>query len=85
MQPRRTSPRRILFTCGLALLLGGLSMLIWTRLRVVTGVPRTAYAQPERTPAPPPSQAVEAPIASAPAPGTHATVELDAQPQPQPE
>lgn len=29
-------------------LFGTLSLLIWTRLRVVGGVPRTAYADPEQ-------------------------------------
>jgi hypothetical protein len=29
-------------------LFGTLSLLIWTRLRVVGGVPRTAYADPDR-------------------------------------
>lgn len=32
---------------GLACL--GFAMLIWLKLRVVTGVPRTAYADPEDT------------------------------------
>jgi len=31
----------------LALALGGLALLIWLKLRVMTGVPRTAYANPE--------------------------------------
>lgn len=32
----------------------GFAMLIWLKLRVVTGVPRTAYAEPEaRVPADP--------------------------------
>lgn len=30
----------------LALALGGLALLIWLKLRVMTGVPRTAYADP---------------------------------------
>lgn len=30
----------------LALALGGLALLIWLKLRVVTGIPRTAYAEP---------------------------------------
>ncbi|GJQ30629.1 MAG: hypothetical protein HBSAPP03_25130 [Phycisphaerae bacterium] len=34
----------VLLTCGLAL---GFALLIWLKLRVVTGVPRTAYADPE--------------------------------------
>ncbi|MDX2132921.1 MAG: hypothetical protein SFY69_12795 [Planctomycetota bacterium] len=41
------------------MLMGGFALLIWLKLRVVTGVPRTAYADPtekrahpEPTPAP---------------------------------
>lgn len=40
----RTSSKRT-YILG-AMLCGGLSMLIWIKLRVVTGVPRTAYADP---------------------------------------
>ncbi|MBX3384031.1 MAG: hypothetical protein KF864_11045 [Phycisphaeraceae bacterium] len=32
-------------TCALTL---GITMLIWMKLRVVTTIPRTAYAEPER-------------------------------------
>jgi hypothetical protein len=32
---------------ALALALGALALLIWLKLRVVTGVPRTAYADPK--------------------------------------
>ncbi len=39
----------LLLTCGLVL---GFALLFWLKLRVVTGVPRTAYAEPENgTPA----------------------------------
>ena len=31
-----------------ATLTGGLALLIWTKLRLVTGVPKTAYADPEK-------------------------------------
>jgi hypothetical protein len=41
------SPRRVLYTVFTCALTGGLAMLIWTKLRLVTGVPRTAYAEPE--------------------------------------
>lgn len=38
------------------------SLLIWAKLRVVTGIPRTAYAEPEAVPparrASPPTRAV---------------------------
>jgi len=38
-----------LLTCGLVL---GFALLFWLKLRVVTGVPRTAYAEPQNgTPA----------------------------------
>lgn len=41
---RRRNPRTTLM---LALSLGGgLALLFWMKLRVVTGVPRTAYAEP---------------------------------------
>lgn len=33
------------------------AMLIWRKLRIVTGVPRTAYAQPEQHPKPAPEPA----------------------------
>jgi hypothetical protein len=41
------NPRRVLYTVFTCALTGGLAMLIWTKLRLVTGVPRTAYAEPE--------------------------------------
>lgn len=43
---RPLSPRSstLLFSLALAL---GFALLIWLKLRVVTSVPRTAYAQPE--------------------------------------
>jgi hypothetical protein len=40
------NPRRVLYTVFTCALTGGLAMLIWTKLRLVTGVPRTAYADP---------------------------------------
>ncbi|GEM_PF-1346513 len=57
----KPNPRRVMvavFTCALT---GGLALLIWTKLRLVTGVPRTAYAEPakerpESKPAPKPMQ-----------------------------
>jgi hypothetical protein len=37
---------------GVCLTLSGLALLFWARLKLVTGVPRTAYADPrERAPA----------------------------------
>jgi len=45
---RRRNPRTALM---LALSLGGgLALLFWLKLRVVTGVPRTAYAEPPSQP-----------------------------------
>ena len=42
--------------CGLVLCtLGALGLLIWLKLRVVTGIPRTVYAEPRDVP-PPPAQ-----------------------------
>jgi hypothetical protein len=40
------NPRRVLYTVFTCALTGGLAILIWTKLRLVTGVPRTAYADP---------------------------------------
>jgi hypothetical protein len=40
------NPRRVLYVVFTCALTGGLAMLIWTKLRLVTGVPRTAYADP---------------------------------------
>lgn len=40
------NPRRVLYTVFTCALTGGLALLIWTKLRLVTGVPRTAYADP---------------------------------------
>lgn len=34
---------------ALCVALGGLALLIWARLRLVTGVPRTALAEPRPT------------------------------------
>lgn len=39
----------VMLTCGLAL---GFALLFWLKLRVVTGVPRTAYADPKPDSAP---------------------------------
>jgi hypothetical protein len=33
----------------LTLLLSGLALLLWARLKLVTGAPRTAYADPDRS------------------------------------
>lgn len=44
------NPRRVLYTVFTCALTGGLAMLIWTKLRLVTGVPRTAYADPAEKP-----------------------------------
>jgi len=41
MRTRR--PRRIV--TGLALCAGGLALLIWAKMKIVGGVPRTAYAE----------------------------------------
>jgi len=40
---------RVPLTAGLVVMLatgGGIALLIWAKLRLVTGVPRTVYAQP---------------------------------------
>ena len=39
----------VLLMCGLAM---GFALLFWLKLRVVTGVPRTAYADPSAPQAP---------------------------------
>jgi len=45
-KPTQSRARRAL---SLALVLGGglLAALLWSRLKLVTGIPRTAYAEPE--------------------------------------
>ncbi|QOI99011.1 MAG: hypothetical protein HRU70_00280 [Phycisphaeraceae bacterium] len=50
---------------------GGFALLIWMKLRLVTGVPRTVYAEP---PAPPPR-----PVSSLPEGGGVVGGEQDAQ------
>lgn len=51
-----------------ALLLGGsVALLIWAKLRMVTTVPRTAYAEPETVQQPVPGDAA-APVSTNPAP-----------------
>ena len=42
---------RLPLTAGLVVMLatgGGIALLIWAKLRLVTGVPRTVYAQPPK-------------------------------------
>lgn len=43
--PRRRTWRFALLAAALT---GGLALLIWTKLRLVTGVPKTAYADPDK-------------------------------------
>lgn len=58
MFPRRQTPpltRRWLVT-GACLIVSVVALLLWARLRLVTGIPRTAYAEPRAAhtnPAPP--------------------------------
>lgn len=54
MPHRRTIPKATpgrLAVLGVVLA-GGLTLLIWTRLRLVANVPRTAYADPRDAPQP---------------------------------
>jgi hypothetical protein len=44
VRPTRSSRASFRFA---ALALGGLALLFWLKLRLVTGVPRTAYADPD--------------------------------------
>lgn len=38
---------------------GSLSLFLWFKMRMVTGVPRSAYADPESAPTPPKPSATE--------------------------
>lgn len=44
---RRLGARRVGALSFLCLSVSVFSLLIWAKLRVVTGIPRTAYAEPE--------------------------------------
>lgn len=46
---RKPPSSRVRRALSLALVLGGglLAALLWSRLKLVTGIPRTAYAEPE--------------------------------------
>ncbi|CAG0974460.1 hypothetical protein PHYC_01428 [Phycisphaerales bacterium] len=46
-RPIRSRTSTVLLSLGLAL---GFALLIWLKLRVVTSIPRTAYAEPEGSP-----------------------------------
>lgn len=48
--------RRRLVTVVGAVALGGLALLIWAKLRMVAGVPRTALAEPKQVMAPRPPE-----------------------------
>jgi len=48
---------------------GGFALLIWFKLRMVTGVPRTAYADPD--PPVPPSPNGTIPVGADPRVGSH--------------
>jgi hypothetical protein len=54
--PARTNQgTRTLTLLGVAFMGAGLAMFMWWKMRMVTGVPRTAYAEPrlmDQTPAP---------------------------------
>lgn len=45
-----SATRRVLMTLA-CLAMGGLALLLWARLKLVTGVPRTALADPQSAPA----------------------------------
>ncbi|MEX2217914.1 MAG: hypothetical protein WD749_04065 [Phycisphaerales bacterium] len=47
------STRRRLTMAVLCLLMAGFALLFWSRLKLVTGVPRTAYAEPDQRQADP--------------------------------
>lgn len=46
--PHRPKIRRTVVTIACTLGVTFAAMLIWRKLRIVTGVPRTAYAHPEQ-------------------------------------
>jgi hypothetical protein len=46
MSTHQSGGRRLTMTV-LCLILGGLALLLWARLKLVTGVTRTAYAEPK--------------------------------------
>jgi len=48
MHRKTRSSRRFLVVLG-CIALSGLALLIWGRLKVVAGVPRTALAEPQRS------------------------------------
>ena len=57
MRPRQSgsTTKRMLMTLA-CLAMGGLALLLWARLKLVTGVPRTAFADPEHAAPVPPSK-----------------------------
>ena len=61
--------RKRFFTAAAALAMGGLALLIWAKLRMVAGVPRTALADPKLT-APTPPRPAPRPQAGPPAADT---------------
>lgn len=64
MQPRNSNTpnasTRTLTMLGVAFMGAGLAMFMWWKMRMVTGVPRTAYAEP-RAVQPPPAPDAQAP------------------------
>lgn len=71
MHPAHKNPLRRRRELSLfAVACGGFALLIWFKLRMVTGVPRTAYADPDPPvpPGPPVPRATSQPGASAPLP-----------------
>lgn len=60
-------PGRTVAVAFASLALSVFALLLWGKLKLVTGVPRTAYAEPERA-APPPKVPPQAKPVSKPAP-----------------
>lgn len=64
--PQLAAPVARALSVGLACTMA-MGLLIWLKLRMVSDVPRSAYADPARSQSPEPTPATE------PAPATHAT------------